>query len=193
MKFQGKADLSKLEAELVAVIGARGTPQRWFLNGSANDVEFVQVDSTLDVSGVAAVIEAHIAPSAVLARLRAKAKSEIDECAGRARAKYAVGELVDQEYKLAEQQAREFKAANVSTWGTSYTGNVPPCVQSYATRCGLTVYQSTDGIIAAADFLYTKLEAIRDVRLQKANLDALQTETQIDAETARIKALLGAL
>lgn len=115
MKFQGpkeNIDFSKLHEELVALLGPQGDPQRWFLNGADGQVEFVQVDQTLNVSGVSAVVESHInsAEARRTEERRKKALENIDEAKSKARLKYlgtTPGEMETKMWKL--QEARAYK------------------------------------------------------------------------------------
>ena len=115
MKFKGakeNIDFSKLHAELISLLGPQGDPQKWFLNGSDGEVEFVQVDQSLNVSGVSSAIESHInnAESRRTEEKRKKALENIDEAKGKARLKYlgaTPGEMESKMWKL--QEARAYK------------------------------------------------------------------------------------
>ncbi len=115
MIFQGPKDdidFSTLHAELVSLLGEQGDPQKWFLNGSDGEVEFVQVDQSLNVSGVSSVVESHInnANGRRTEERRKKALESIDEAKSKARLKYlgiTPGEMETKMWKL--QEARAYK------------------------------------------------------------------------------------
>ncbi len=115
MKFNGPKDdidFSALHRELVALLGEQGDPQRWFLNGSDGEAEFVQVDQSLNISGVSSVVESHInnANSRRTEEKRKKALESIDEAKSKARLKYlgtTPGEMETKMWKL--QEARAYK------------------------------------------------------------------------------------
>ena len=115
MKFKGakeNIDFSKLHEELVSLLGPQGEPQKWFLNGSDGEVEFVQVEQSLNASGVSSAIESHInnAEARRTEEKRKKALESIDEAKGKARLKYlgaTPGEMESKMWKL--QEARAYK------------------------------------------------------------------------------------
>ena len=49
-------DASVLQALLINLLGEQGNPQRQYLNTNDNEIDVVQVDPTLDMSGVVGVI-----------------------------------------------------------------------------------------------------------------------------------------
>ena len=115
MKFKGakeNIDFSKLHAELISLLGPQGEPQKWFLNGSDGEVEFIQVEQSLNASGVSSAIESHInnAEARRTEEKRKKALESIDEAKGKARLKYlgaTPGEMESKMWKL--QEARAYK------------------------------------------------------------------------------------
>ena len=64
----------------------------------------------------------------------------------------------DLEYRRAEAQAQAYKDA-------AYTGDVPPCVDSWARAKQWPAEDAANDILATAARWYTALEGIRDLRL----------------------------
>lgn len=96
------------------------------------------------------------------------------------------------EYKLADEQARSFKAAG-------YTGTVPASVKSWADAKGWTATQAADDIIAVADAWLSAQASIRSNRLaRKEEARKATTAAGVDAAlaawatfVAQIRAALG--
>ena len=97
-------------------------------------------------------------------------QTEIDRAAGVARERFvSPGDLVDQEYKRAEEAARGFKTAGYPA------SDVPSAVSSWASAKGWTDQQAADDIIATADYWYGAIDQIREIRL--AGKAAVQAAT----------------
>jgi len=97
----------------------------------------------------------------------ADAKSLIDVAAGGARSSFiADGELVEQEYALAEQEVIAWREAG------SPSGAVPQSVSAWAEATGMSDEQAAQGIETAAESLKGVLLSIRAIRLAgKAAID----------------------
>lgn len=96
-----------------------------------------------------------------------EAKVLIDVAAGNARSSFiAEGELVEQEYALAEQEVIVWREAG------SPANNVPQSISVWATPTGMTDEQAAQGIETAAQSLRDVLLSIRSIRLAgKAAID----------------------
>jgi len=96
-----------------------------------------------------------------------KAKSLIDVAAGKARASLiAEGDLVEQEYALAEQEVIAWREAG------SPSDAVPQSIIAWATATGMTDEQAAQGIESAAQSMRSVLLSIRAIRLAgKAAID----------------------
>ena len=94
-------------------------------------------------------------------------KALIDVAAGNARAAFiANGDLVEQEYTLAEQEVVAWRDAG------SPANDVPKSISAWATATGMTDEQAAQGIETAAQSLTGALLSIRAIRLAgKAAID----------------------
>jgi hypothetical protein len=144
------------------------------LNFSANP----SPTSTLKWRGALTWIE-----TASLTDLGASAIVEIDRQADAARLTVSPAGR-DLEYTLAQAQAQAYKDA-------AYTGDVPPCVDSWARAKRWSARNSAIDILATAALWYPALEQIRDLRLNakeavrrvvdsSASIDAIVTQFQTD-------------
>ncbi|KMQ73989.1 hypothetical protein [Marinobacter subterrani] len=94
------------------------------------------------------------------ARSVAELHVAIDRSAGVARERFvSPGYLVEQEYKRAEEAARNFAAAGYPS------SDVPSAVSSWATAKGWTNQEAADDIIATAELWYGAIDQIREIRL----------------------------
>ncbi len=120
-----------------------------------------------------------------VARADAALKAAVDKAAGDALLVYpSPGAFRDQEYRLAEKEAGEFKARG-------YAAPVPGTVQSWLANNdqGLTTaQQAADNILATASFMIGKLQAARDLRLKWKKIIG-QASTVQDKIAARDAAL----
>ena len=124
-----------------------------------------------------------------LAILKNQAKTDIDRAAGAARERaIPAGQLIDQEYLLAKNDAAAFKVAG-------YPANaIPASIQASMTARGTTAQQEADDILLKAAQLEGYLVAVRGARLSgKAAVDAAADHaaviTERDTATAAINAL----
>ena len=85
------------------------------------------------------------------------------------------------EYKLREQQARDYKAGGCK-------GDVPEQVAAFAKPAGKTACEATDIIIAQADNLRMVLGKLGVLRMRKLELKDLKTAAEVDKRTAEILA-----
>ena len=85
------------------------------------------------------------------------------------------------EYKLREQQARDYKAGGCK-------GDVPEQVAAFAKPAGKTACEATDIIIAQADNLRMVLGKLGVMRMRKLELKDLKTAAEVDKRTAEILA-----
>lgn len=85
------------------------------------------------------------------------------------------------EYKLREQQARDYKAGGCK-------GEAPLQVAAFAKPAGKTACEATDIIIAQADNLRMMLGKLGALRMRKFELKGLQTAAEVDKRTAEILA-----
>ena len=97
-----------------------------------------------------------------LAEVQAAAIDAIDSAADKVRQEVVSKQTNTEEYKRAETQAREYRAAGYPA------DPVPSCVASWAAakrRDGWTGREAADDIIATADRWYALLDGIRALRL----------------------------
>ena len=85
------------------------------------------------------------------------------------------------EYKLREQQARDYKAGGCK-------GDMPEQVAAFAKPAGKTACEATDIIIAQADNLRMVLGKLGVLRMRKLELKDLKTAAEVDKRTAEILA-----
>ena len=85
------------------------------------------------------------------------------------------------EYKLREQQARDYKAGGCK-------GEAPEQVAAFAKPTGKTACEATDIIIAQADNLRMVLAKLGVLRMRKLELKDLKTAAEVDKRTAEILA-----
>lgn len=85
------------------------------------------------------------------------------------------------EYKLREQQARDYKAGGCK-------GDVPEQVAAFAKPAGKTACEATDIIIAQADNLRMVLGKLGVLRMRKLELKDLKSAAEVDKRTAEILA-----
>ena len=85
------------------------------------------------------------------------------------------------EYKLREQQARDYKAGGCK-------GEAPEQVVAFAKPAGKTACEATDIIIAQADNLRMVLGKLGALRMRKFELKGLKTAAEVDKRTAEILA-----
>ena len=85
------------------------------------------------------------------------------------------------EYKLREQQARDYKAGGCK-------GEAPEQVAAFAKPTGKTACEATDIIIAQADNLRMVLSKLGVLRMRKLELKDLKTAVEVDKRTAEILA-----
>nr|DAY07313.1 MAG TPA: hypothetical protein [Caudoviricetes sp.] len=85
------------------------------------------------------------------------------------------------EYKLREQQARDYKAGGCK-------GEAPEQVVAFAKPAGKTACEATDIIIAQADNLRMVLGKLGVLRMRKLELKDLKTAAEVDKRTADILA-----
>ena len=85
------------------------------------------------------------------------------------------------EYKLREQQARDYKAGGCK-------GEAPEQVAAFAKPTGKTACEATDIIIAQADNLRMVLSKLGVLRMRKLELKDLKTAAEVDKRTAEILA-----
>lgn len=100
--------------------------------------------------------------SAQISDVVARAIGQIDGAADTARLEVLSRQTNTEEYKRAEQQAREYRAAGYPV------DDAPSCVASWAKakwRDAWTAQQAADDIITTADRWYGLLDGIRDLRL----------------------------
>lgn len=120
---------------------------------------------------------------------------EIDTHAGTIRDSYiSSGAYVDQEYKLAEKEATDYKAAIAANGGSATGITVPDTVQSWATASGNTAVWAADNILSTATILYSALKSIRAARLPgKAAVNAATDSAGVEAAKAAAISALDAL
>lgn len=118
----------------------------------------------------------------LLADAKENAKFLIDIASGKARARrVSVGDLMDQEYIRAYEEAKAFKAAG-------YLGLVPVSVQAWADAKGWTAPLAADDILNKRDQWMTALDDIRAIRIRKKA--AVETALSLsDVATARDAAI----
>ena len=85
------------------------------------------------------------------------------------------------EYKLREQQARDYKAGGCK-------GDAPLQVAAFANSAGKTACEATDIIIAQADNLRMVMGKLGALRMRKFELKGLQTAAEVEKRTAEILA-----
>ena len=85
------------------------------------------------------------------------------------------------EYKLREQQARDYKEGGCK-------GDVPEQVAAFAKPAGKTACEATDIIIAQADNLRMVLGKLGVLRMRKLELKDLKSAAEVDKRTAEILA-----
>ncbi|WP_153717198.1 hypothetical protein [Eikenella corrodens] len=85
------------------------------------------------------------------------------------------------EYKLREQQARDYKAGGCK-------GEAPLQVAAFAKPAGKTACEATDIIIAQADNLRMVMGKLGALRMRKFELKGLKTAAEVDKRTAEILA-----
>ena len=85
------------------------------------------------------------------------------------------------EYKLREQQARDYKAGGCK-------GDVPEQVAAFAKPAGKTACEATDIIIAQADNLRMVMGKLGALRMRKFELKGLKTAAEVEKRTAEILA-----
>ena len=132
------------------------------------DYEFVTVDQALEIGATQAEIDAALEaqnPTDGEDVLRAKAKIAIDKAAGQARNLVAgtVGDLIDVEYKLTEEQAKAWDAAGRPV------DNVPEWVSCWANVTGKTNSEACDDILAKSEAWTAALMRIRTARLSASH------------------------
>lgn len=98
--------------------------------------------------------------------------AQIDYEAGQARFRHVSGgELISEEYKMAEQDAKEWDGVS----------ECPDTISSYAEAEGITNEQSQQMILATSAFWRSQLELIRSIRLQgKADVRACETVGDVE-------------
>ncbi|MCO7538357.1 hypothetical protein NJH24_26705 [Pseudomonas asiatica] len=112
---------------------------------------------------------------------RLVAAQQIDEAADSARSAVVGNNLRVIEYQLAEQEAKELKAAG-------FEGEVPATVQAWVDAAGLSPQAAAENILAEAAKWKGALYSIRAARL-KGKLDALQAATHDEAEAIADRAI----
>lgn len=85
------------------------------------------------------------------------------------------------EYKLREQQARDYKEGGCK-------GDVPEQVAAFAKPAGKTACEATDIIIAQADNLRMVFGKLGALRMRKLELNDLKSAVEVDKRTAEILA-----
>lgn len=85
------------------------------------------------------------------------------------------------EYKLREQQARDYKAGGCK-------GDVPEQVAAFTKPAGKTTCEATDIIIAQADNLRMVMGKLGALRMRKFELKGLKTAAEVEKRTAEILA-----
>lgn len=125
-------------------------------------------------------IDAHLHPPIPADARRKAAKDAIDAAAGDARRAFvSIGWGVEEEYRLAKQQADEWVAAGKPA------DAVPPAVSVWAQARGWTAEQAAQDIIDTEAAWMSALAAIRQVRLLgKAAVDAADDNADFDAVAA---------
>jgi len=108
----------------------------------------------------------------LIAAEKTKAKLLIDQAAGQARQSFvSEGYLVEEEYRLALVQAKEWIAAGKA-------GDAPDCIAVWAAASGLSESDAADNIVQTGEAWDHALAAIRSARLiGKANIDALPDDS----------------
>ncbi len=111
------------------------------------------------------------------AERRSTAKTAIDTAAGNVRKAFvSTGQLIEAEYRLAQQQAQAWRANG------SPADNVPPAISDWATTAGFTNEEAASAIETAAVQLEGVLIAVRNIRLQgKAAVDAAADTADFNA------------
>lgn len=122
-------------------------------------------------------IDAHLNPPIPADARRKAAKDSIDAAAGDARRAFvSVGWGVEEEYRLAKQQADEWVAAGKPA------NDVPPAVAVWAQARGWTAEQAAQDILDTEAAWMSALAAIRQARLLgKAAVDAAADDADFDA------------
>lgn len=107
-------------------------------------------------------------PPASIADRRDAAKKSIDQAAGNARQRYvSVGQMVEEEYRLALQQCKEWRAAG------SPAASVPAAISDWAIVSGTTDELAAVNIEQTAAYWDQILLNVRNLRLSgKAAIDA---------------------
>ncbi|MCX4187159.1 hypothetical protein [Methylophaga sp. OBS4] len=107
---------------------------------------------------------------------RQYAKSYIDNAAGNARQRFvSTGQLIDMEYKLAQEQTIAWRAAG------SPAEDVPPAISDWAAAAGLTDEEAAADIEATAAAWEQVLITVRQIRLAgKAAVDAATDQGTAD-------------
>lgn len=181
MKFIGDIDHVILAQEIAANVGAQGIPQRWYLTGAEGEVDFVRVDPTLDDSGVAAVVNAHIAnaPARCLQKAERGCLDAVDAAADRCRRKYATDIAFQQRaYDEKANQATAFLAL-AAPRPTEATGYDWLAIRLEAMRVGNPAATATD---AANDIL-----AAKQAWVDASGAKLKQTEREREVGKARVK------
>src|SRR5690606_7318866 len=134
-------------------------------------------------------IDAHLNPPIPVDARRKAAKDAIDAAAGDARRAFvSVGWGVEEEYRLAKQQADEWVAAGKPA------NDVPPAVAVWAQARGWTAEQAAQDILDTEAAWMSALSAIRQARLLgKAAVDAAPDNADFDAVARPFIAQLAAI
>lgn len=134
-------------------------------------------------------VEAHLNPPMPANSRRKEARDAIDAAAGAARAAFvSIGWGVEEEYRLAKQQADEWVAAGKPA------NDVPPAVAVWAQARGWTAEQAAQDILDTEAAWMAALAAIRQARLLgKAAVDAAPDNADFDAVAAPYIAQLEAI
>lgn len=148
--------------------------QRLVMGAAPTEAGMVQTWQVQDI--YATEVDAEAARAAHLSAARDSAIARIDaDDAAIYRALY--GERAT-EYARAEQQARDYVAAN-------YSGPAPSCVASWAAAKGCTDQDAADGILSAAAACRATEDQIRAARLtHKEQVRQASTEQGIEAVLA---------
>lgn len=181
MRFRGSVDHEILRQELVGLLGPQGLPERWSLGGSVGEVTFVKPDPELDDSGVAAVVNAHIANASArrLQKTEREGMDAVDAAADRCRRKYATDIAFQQRaYDEKANQATAFLAL-AAPRPTEATGYDWLAIRLEAMRVANPAATSTG---AANDILAAK-QAWVDASGSKLK----QTEREREMGKARVK------
>lgn len=134
------------------------------------------VPYTLDEDEISSLVhDVEVAPYGQdLGEVKANAIALIDTEAGHARSRHVSnGDLIDEEYKIAEQDAKEWDGVS----------ECPESIAVYAEAEGITNEQSQQLILQTSAYWRVQVQLIRSIRLQ-AKADVRNCTTVEDVENA---------